>query len=483
MDPNTERFTLSLQQDLLTLICHSDEHGSTISKIVSPNYFEGDYRIISEKALSYWQKFGKAPKQHIADLLSDILENKQDRRAATYRHILVQMFEVKDQINPDYVLHHMGQHIRLQRAKAVVLEIAEQLDSKGINSIPEVETLMHGFLREQSFSLDPGIRLSEIDKVLDYLASVQSEFKTGVKELDVAGIIPMRGKLFMIIAATGMGKTWMLIQLGKMAFLQRKKICHISLEIEAEEVLQRYYQSLFGASKREDVNRTPSMQFDRKGEFVRVISESVEAPFTFSSESIREELEARVSHFGTRSENLVVKRFPMRSLSIEQLEAYLEQLESVEKFLPDIVVLDYPGIMKISQKDHRIALGRLVEDLRGLSQRRNFALVGAHQGNRMSATADLVRSTHVAEDWSVIASCDFVVTYSKTAAEDKLGLARLFVDKGRSEADKFGVLITQSYKTGQFVLESTRLSDSYADIIAGMKPEYDDGEGDTYDDA
>ena len=32
-------------------------------------------------------------------------------------------------------------------------------------------------------------------------------------------------------------------------------------------------------------------------------------------------------------------------------------------------------------------------------------------------------------------------------------------------------VITQAYKTGQFVLESTRLSDSYAQILDGLRPD------------
>jgi hypothetical protein len=132
------------------------------------------------------------------------------------------------------------------------------------------------------------------------------------------------------------------------------------------------------------------------------------------------------------------------------------------------VIIDYPGIMKTDAKNHRISLGRLVEELRGLSQRRNFALAAAHQTNRISVNAELVKSTHVSEDWSAIGTADFVITFSQTSAEKQRGLARLFVDKARSESDKFGILVSQNYTTGQFCLESIRLSDSYARLMEAM---------------
>jgi hypothetical protein len=472
---NVERFALSLQQDLITILVHSDQHGKSVARIVNAQFFEGDYKIIVEKALQFWQQHNAAPKQHIADLLSDILEDKQDRRGQTFRRILVEMYEVKDQINVDFVLRSMNQFIGMQKFKAVTLQGAEIVDARGINGFEEAKNIWREFLREDNIAMDAGLRLSDIGKVLDYFATAHSEFSTGIKELDSAGIVPMRGKIMILLAPTGYGKTWFLVQIGKMAFLQRKKECHISLEIESEEVAQRYYQSLFGASKRDDLNKVSTLHFDRQGNLEQVVSNTVNVPFTFDSQAIREELQTRVNHFGTRAGNIIIKRFPMRSLGVEQLEAYLESLEAIENFVPDIVILDYPGIMKTDEKNYRISIGRLIENLRGLSQRRNFALAAAHQANRSSVDADMVKATHMGEDWSAVGTADFLITYSQTSAENRLGLARLYVAKARSEQDKFGLLISQSYKTGQFVLESTRLNDSYARIVESMGTRDDDG--------
>lgn len=465
---SNERFALSLQEDLLTLLCYDDTHGKSVSLTVSADLFEGDYHIIAVKAIDFWKQYNVAPKQHIADLLSHILEDKQDRRGQTFRRILVQMVEIKDQINVEFALRSMHIHVQVQKFKGVILQVAEQLDAQGINGFENSKLVVRNFLRESTSSQDAGLRLNDIDKMLAYLENSQHEFKTGIKELDNASIVPMRGKLFLAIASTGRGKTWFLIQLGKQAFLQRKKVLHISLEIEAEEVLQRYHQALFGASKKDDLNKISTLKFDRKGNLEQVINQTIDVPFTFRSQAIREELRTRMDHFGSRASNFIIKRFPMRSLTLEQYEAYLEYLESVEDFIPDLVLLDYPGIMKADLKDFRISLGRLVENLRGVAQRRNHALAAVHQGSKISADADLVKATHVAEDWSIIGTCDFVITYSQTAAERVRGLARLFVDKARSEQDKFGILVTQSYKTGQFCLESWRLDDSYARIMESM---------------
>jgi hypothetical protein len=72
-----EKFAASLQEDLITLLVHNSEQGRVVAKVVDSQFFEGDYRVIAERALTFWEQQNTAPKQHIADLLSDILEDKK----------------------------------------------------------------------------------------------------------------------------------------------------------------------------------------------------------------------------------------------------------------------------------------------------------------------------------------------------------------------------------------------------------------------
>ena len=84
----------------------------------------------------------------------------------------------------------------------------------------------------------------------------------------------------------------------------------------------------------------------------------------------------------------------------------------------------------------------------------------------------------MADDWSLIGTADRAITYSATPQEVRHGLARLFVDKARSDKDKFGVLISQNYAFGQFVLDSAPLHDAYWEVLKDV----DDDEEDSSDD-
>ena len=147
------------------------------------------------------------------------------------------------------------------------------------------------------------------------------------------------------------------------------------------------------------------------------------------------------------------------------LDAFLDNLEVTHKFIPDILILDYIKLMKTDAKNLRVSLGRTFEELRGLAIRRNLALVTAAQGNRTSMGAEWVRASHTAEDISLVQSADVAITYSQKPEEKKRGLARLYVDKFRHDEDKFGILLTQSYRLGQFVLNSMELEPAYWDYL------------------
>lgn len=469
-----EKLNGTLQENIITLLAHDDLHGKVIANIINPALFEGDYRVIAERCVDYWKRHGQAPKFHTDDLVADVLEDKSNRRAQTYRRILGNMMELKDHINTGYVIEQITTFTRMQRFKDAIIKSAETLNRDQHIAVEEIEKLWNDLLRVREISFDPGLRLNQFETVLDYLENTVSEFVTGIREFDRWGVVPVRGQVMMFLAAAKRGKSWWLIHIAKLALMQRKRVVHISLENSAEETLQRYYQSFFAAPKDEEdevVARTITR--DEKGYLDDWHDEQVKPEFTMRDRNIREELEAHLGLLGTKVENLIVKRFPTRGIDMRGIEAYLDNLEIVEKFIPDMVVLDYAGILKTDSRNHRIDLGRQVEEFRAMCTRRNVAGVTAHQISRAGAEALHTSSTQVAEDWSIIGTCDKILAYSSTNAERRLGLGRIKVSESRGTRDNFGVIITQSYVSGQFVIDSALLDDRYFEMLDDLKEEMD----------
>lgn len=472
------------QENLITILAHDDVNGKVVARLIEPELFEGELRTIAERCVTYWKKHGKAPGMHTSDLFADILDDPKSRKAGTYKRILRNMELLVEGVNTEYVLNTLKTTHRVQRMKDGILKSAERLNAQQELALPEVEEMLADLLRAREFEFDRGLTLDDVDHVIDYLETHYSEFRTGIEAFDQRDIVPSRGTVMLILAPTGFGKTWMLIHLGKQALLQRKKVLHISLEMSAEEVMQRYYQALFSISKRREEIEVMRLMLDREtGELDDVgHTRILKSKLVFAEANIRKKLKARLKPLRARrfTGRLVVKRFPPRSLTMNGLRAYLDALEATG-FVPDMCVMDYIGITKTNIDNHRITLGRVMEDYRAVMVERNMAGVTAHQVSKVGAEARVVKATHVAEDWSLIGTSDIAVTYSQTPAENVVGLARLFVAKARSEADKFGVVITQAYKVGQFMLQSARLDKKYWDYLDDISSD-DDGDERDHDD-
>lgn len=154
----------------------------------------------------------------------------------------------------------------------------------------------------------------------------------------------------------------------------------------------------------------------------------------------------------------LIKEFPTGSLTVAELNAYLDHLERAHDFIPDVMIVDYPNLMAINAANLRLELGQLFKKLRGIFVARNIAGAVVTQGSKVAANARVVTSSMVAEDFSIIGTADTVLTYSQTSDERKLGLARILVSEARDAEDKYIVLISQAYATGQFCLDSVYMS-------------------------
>jgi hypothetical protein len=480
-----ETLNASLQANIITVLCHDDRNGKIVAAMVDPNLFEGEYRVIAERAMEYWRLHKEAPKIHTFDLVSEVLDDKQNRKRHTYLRILQSMQDLAPDVNVNYVVSQVSTFVRLQRTKDAIVKSAEQIQSQSESSLEQIEGIWNNLLRERTraVAFDSGIRLRDIDRMLEHLAVNQAEFTSGIPYLDKMHVVPARKTFFMMMGAAGKGKSWFLVNVGKAAFMQRKKVLHISLEMSEEDVLTRYIQSILAITKREVSKDDPlsAIKFvidrDAKNKYAQLEDmeeEDVEVDFSLADPHAREELVNHLSPFGLRVENIIIKSFSPRSLSAAALRAYLDDLEVTEGFVPDLLVLDSPYLMKTDVKNYRIELGRIVEDVRGICFERNIAGVGGHQITRKGAESALMSTTHIAEDWSIVATCDTICIFSATDFEFEKGLARLFVGKCRAEKDRFLVLLTQLFAIGQFCIESIPMANSYGKLLKQL-PGWSDG--------
>jgi hypothetical protein len=458
-----DMLTGSLEENVLTILCYNAANAPALAVRITPDLFSTRaYRDIAKVAINHLERFNVPPGAHLRDMFEDKL-----RKGTDDGKLLRQTFDAMDALAPDiqadYVLAELDNFIE-SRHLSNALETSMELLAKG--KLREAQDAVHAMSSTRQAS--PGVWLHKPEESLAFLDVEDTElFSSGIPALDAMQCVPRRRGLFLWLAPPNAGKTWALINCGQANIMRGRNVLHVTLEMEEADIAQRYVQAMFALTDGErdaGVIRTPNFIRD---DLNRVVSmEFNEYDAGKLNADRRDEIADRLRGMSTRGK-LLVKSFPSGSLSVPQLSAYLQFLRRTG-FVPDIVLLDYWDLMAISADNLRVETGRVGVMLRGLAQVEDIAMVTATQGGRASATAKVTRGQHVAEDWSKMMTTDSVVTYSQTEPEESLNLARLWVEKARKAKRHYMVLVSQSYATGQFCIDSALMDSRLREQVKAM---------------
>lgn len=464
---------------MITLLSFDEDNCKLIRGSVEPSMFGGIYREFSTRIYEYIDRYGKPPGEHLPDLFEKELTSEKKGVAGLYRDIIESVYEASDGINTVYVMNQLETFVRRQSLRSVTVELTRALNKDTEESIEEAYELITQATKQTLKVFEPGTRLGDKEKVLGFLNEENFAFPTGIPELDKRGFGPTRREMFLYMSDTKKGKSWLLIHLAKVALMHRLNVVHLTLEMDEGKVSKRYLQTFFGISKRKEKMYVTKFERDKQRQITGFEDREVTPRITFEDHDIEEQLGKRIDKWKTRIlDNIVIKHFPAGTLTFPQYLAYLDNLEVTEKFVPDLVILDYPDLMKLHGDNPRFALDELYKNLRGAATARNHALAVVSQSNRLGAKAKTVDRTHAAEAYSKIQHADCAITYTQTQQEKALGLARLLVTAGRNDQDEITVVLSQNYAMGQYVIDSNLMNKSYWDEVklASGEDELDEDE-------
>ena len=158
-------------------------------------------------------------------------------------------------------------------------------------------------------------------------------------------------------------------------------------------------------------------------------------------------------------DNLRVEAYPTGRLSMHDLENRLTLLEQEENFIPDIVVVDAADNLSKQDRDRRIEIGRIWEQLVALGQERNCLVVTASQTNRAAVNKPDLTMEDMAEDFSKAMICDSFLAVNQTSQEKDKQILRLSIilHRHRGFSLHHQCRILQAPEIGQFCLGSCEM--------------------------
>lgn len=429
---------------------------------ITPIYQEECLRIpfaktVARWCLEYFSQYQIAPGKHIEDIFRDQKNNISGPDEAdmveTFLFDISKEYVKSETFNAKYILDKAENHFRELSLKNLTKEIQKALIG---GRIEEAEALVKGYTRitrMQTKGVDPVTDSKVIAAALDD--------NSGDKLFSLPGILGKtigmleRGWLFSFVGASGTGKTWWLMLTALRALFSGLNVVFISMEMSEKQMARRIQHWINGQpTKRwagELLIPTFANSFDTKIYYKTVTKKELTISKAINkSKALKRSALIRGSSF-----KLIT--YPSRSITMNDINAYLHNLEYYEGFIPDVIVTDYADKVKPqdSRQQYRHQIAGIWEAHKALAQEKNCLVITASQSNTARTGSDIKQG-----DWSeAIAKlelCDVGMAINMSPSDKKKGIMRTLMVKQRD--DDFDLLqeimILHQLKIGRPYLDS-----------------------------
>tara|TARA_B100001964_G_scaffold244951_1_gene329049 strand:+ start:3203 stop:4528 length:1326 start_codon:yes stop_codon:yes gene_type:complete len=437
-----ERFTNYVQDSTLRIMLMDTDSLKIIRSLVASDMFDGEIRKTTCQSIyDYYDKYKHSPTEEFIDFFfskSKILKLSKIKQDL-YEKYIGKLYDMSP--NKEYVLGKLSDCVQKHAIAKAVLDAAELVRKGDYEDIKEIiidacRNRVDGQEVGESF-WDYEYRKEDTDVVC----------KFSIPELNTLLGGYVRGELFLWLAATGVGKSWAMIEGVKDILRYGGYGVYYTLEMSKNRIQQRIGMALSGL--RRDIDRGKKLEVvyldGTIGDFSNRETISSGNSFHFSKK-----------FYKARGGEILVKEFVEGKCMVDDLHNHLNSLETIKGFVPDIIFVDYADLIASDKnyKNHQDEIDRVFTQLRGLAKERNIAVVSASQANRQAFDASKVTLKNISKSIGKVTIADIIIALCQTDKEEKEGEMRLFGAKVREGRKHFEIRLKQCFAIGGFSLES-----------------------------
>ena len=369
-----------------------------VTEITKPAFFESQAnQWIIEEVQRYFDEYRTVPTMEVFKIKVGVVDDK-----ALKQTVIEQLKNVYLQIGSEdlpYVKKEYLTFAKNQKVKDALLKSVDLLKAGNYDKI--IDTMMAA----SKVGVENDLGMDYIDNFESIMEDVKRfSVSTGwdvIDELTDGGLGP--GELGVVMAPSGIGKSWFLSKIACSAVQQGINVLHYTLELSESYVGQRYTTILTGIQTSEHK--------ERKDEIIRKIKNTP----------------GRVR----------IKYYPPQIASAKTLSAHIEKLRA-SGFNPNLIIIDYADLLKSgnSNRDGLYAeLGGIYEELRGLSGEQQIPIWTATQTNRAAIDHEIIGADSVGDSYKKVQTADFIMSVSRKTKDKLSNTGRIHIVKNRFGPD------------------------------------------------
>ena len=345
-----------------------------IADIIRPDYFESDANTwLLEVILEHFAEYKTPPSKDVLKVKITEVDNDILKTA-----ILEQLKDVFRYMESDDLTFVKDEILKFCKNQEIKHAIMDSVNLLKMGNYDEIKTKIDSAMKAGA---DTNIGLEyKLNIQARYAEASRHTITTGwdvIDDLMDGGLAP--GELGVVMAPAGIGKSWLLINIGANAVKAGKTVIHYTLELNENYVGQRYDSVLTG----------------------------------INAQTLKHHQDTVEERMRTLSGDLIVKYFPTKSVGVMGLKAHLEKTIMLGQ-KPDLVIVDYGDLLKINaKKDKHEALEELYEELRGMAGEYDIPVWTASQAGRSALEEDVIEADKIASSYGKVMVADFLMSLSR----------------------------------------------------------------------
>jgi replicative DNA helicase len=423
------KYGQSFQTKVISALLTDERMIDTLSDVIHKKFFESEAnKWIVDEITSHYTEYNKVPSLEVFKVQVSKIDNQSLQKT-----IVTQLKEVYSQIgNTDfeYIKNEFTAFCINQNLKNVIVQSIDLLKSGNYDKIKElVDKAM-----KVGINADLGMDyLTDFEERYDETArnTVATDWEC-INELMHGGLGP--GELGVVVAPSGVGKTWVLAALGAAAVKAGKTVAHYTMELSQGYVGLRY-----------------------------------DTVFThIASTELSEKKDEVLNKLKRLTGKLKIKYYPPKGASSKTIQAHLEKMIAAGN-KPDLVIVDYADLLlsHSNKTDSTYAeQGGVYIDLRGMSGELQIPIWTASQTNRSAIDSEVIEADKIADSYAKVMNADFIMSLSRKAKDKINNTARVHIMKNRFGSDGLTFPSKMDTNTGTIEVYAASSSDG---IIASKE--------------
>ena len=395
----------TFQKKIIKILIEDDQFSKDIIDMLKVEYFDGILPVtIINYIMEYLEKYGSIPNY---DTLLDLIHIKESDDS-TKNHLIEFIRVTKDYKLADkkHVIFFTKNFCKKQSLKRGLEDAAKAWENEDYEAIHKIvmDSMKIGDTKDRGHNY-----IDDVEKRLVKSVRNPIPFLDGFDPTIGGGL--SSGELGVILAATGGGKSMMLVKGASTALMNGKSVLYYSMEL-AETVIANRFDSCLTQIKLNAILNFPNHIRDKAKE---------------------------IADLGGK---LIIKEFPTGTATVNTLRSHIKHLER-EGFIPDVIFVDYADIMKSTSSfsEKRFALTSIYESLRALAMELMLPIWTASQASRAAINESKFDLKVISESLGKAQTADVIIGIGRSDDDKANKRATLNCLKNRNGEDGMAILL------------------------------------------